>query len=359
MRCRLCRRSGSWHGLRHDQPDRGTTPSAWRPDSSGFQAKQQQEPDGDCDGRSTQFLPINVNLAPSLFSVGSNDGKVTQGNVSSANANAQNENQSFQANGVVQAAKPVKGTPGSPCENSWGRELGEKRRFPRMRVRATLEPSARWPARLPVSRARETPASHKPHPTDPRVSRVRGHRDPGRGLEAELQQGNSIGQQASASSQSTQILPINANVAPVRSSASNPNDEQRGRRATCRAPTPTPRNDDQWFQGERRRADHSGRPRVTSGTRVPGRSGPGPQGRPSSTQSLYAGQQHRAAGQRFVKEHADPADQRQRGALALQRRLQRWQREAGQRVERQRQRHERQPVVPGQWRRADHRRPVG
>ena len=40
--------------------------------------------------QSTQILPINVDVAPSLFSVGSNDGSVTQGNVSSANANAQN-----------------------------------------------------------------------------------------------------------------------------------------------------------------------------------------------------------------------------------------------------------------------------
>ena len=75
--------------------------------------------------KSTQFLPTNVNVAPSLFSVGSNDGGVKQGNVSSANANAQNNNHSFQGNGVVQAVQPVKGTPGSPSRNWWGQQGGK------------------------------------------------------------------------------------------------------------------------------------------------------------------------------------------------------------------------------------------
>ena len=48
--------------------------------------------------KSTQVAPTNVNVAPSLFSVGSNDGGVTQGNASSANANAQNSNSSGQVN---------------------------------------------------------------------------------------------------------------------------------------------------------------------------------------------------------------------------------------------------------------------
>ena len=48
--------------------------------------------------QSKQILPTNVNVAPSLFSVGSNDGGVTQGNASSANANAQNTNSSGQVN---------------------------------------------------------------------------------------------------------------------------------------------------------------------------------------------------------------------------------------------------------------------
>src|SRR5580658_2368060 len=52
--------------------------------------------------QSKQILPTNLNVAPSLFSVGSNDGWVTQGNVSSANANAQNDNKSFQGNGAAQ-----------------------------------------------------------------------------------------------------------------------------------------------------------------------------------------------------------------------------------------------------------------
>jgi hypothetical protein len=48
--------------------------------------------------QSKQILPTNVNVAPSLFSVGSNDGGVTQGNASSAAANAQNTNSSGQVN---------------------------------------------------------------------------------------------------------------------------------------------------------------------------------------------------------------------------------------------------------------------
>ena len=53
--------------------------------------------------QSKQILPTNLNVAPSLFSVGSNDGGVTQGNASSANANAQNDNHSFQGNGASPA----------------------------------------------------------------------------------------------------------------------------------------------------------------------------------------------------------------------------------------------------------------
>ena len=214
--------------------------------------------------KSTQFLPTNVNVAPSLFSVGSNDGGVKQGNVSSANANAQNDNQSFQGNGVVQAVQPVKGTPGSPSKNRWGQQGGKNHG----------QGNPCQPKRQPKPYGPQGPGPQGPGPQGPQ------------------------------------------------------------------GPGP---------QGPR-----------ASGSRAPGSSGSRASGSGSELDAeLYSGQQHRAAGQRLVKEHAVPADQRQRCAFALQRRLQRRQRDAGQRVERQRQRPEREPVVPGQWRRAERWRSLG
>ena len=106
--------------------------------------------------QSTQYLPINANVAPSVLSFGSNDGSVKQGNASSANSNATNENQSFQGNGAAQSSGNPQGDPGQ------------------------------WQPQ-PGAGASSTQSSA---------------------------QGNNIGQQATASSQSTQYLPINVNVAP-------------------------------------------------------------------------------------------------------------------------------------------------
>jgi hypothetical protein len=75
------------------------------PGHSGDQSATQGNGIGQIAGaaaQSKQILPTNLNVAPSLLSVGSNDGWVTQGNASSANANAQNDNKSFQGNGAGQ-----------------------------------------------------------------------------------------------------------------------------------------------------------------------------------------------------------------------------------------------------------------
>ena len=142
----------------------GQGPSSTQSSTQGNSIGQQAS----AAAQSTQILPTNVNVAPSLFSVGSNDGGVTQGNVSSANANAQNDNQSFQGNGAVQSAGGPSGNPG------YGQGNGPQ----------------------------------GPGPQGP------GPQGQGPSSTQSSTQGNSIGQQASAAAQSTQILPTNVNVAP-------------------------------------------------------------------------------------------------------------------------------------------------
>jgi len=113
--------------------------------------------------QSKQILPTNLNVAPSILSVGSNDGWVTQGNASSANANAQNENQSFQVNGAGQQGGGNPGPQGNPD-----------------------------PQGIPGPQG-------NPGSTQPSQSAT---------------QGNGIGQVAGAAAKSTQVAPTNVNVAP-------------------------------------------------------------------------------------------------------------------------------------------------
>ena len=72
-------------------PDQRRRSAGPLPGHQGDQSATQGNGIGQVAGaaaQSKQILPTNLNVAPSLFSVGSNDGWVTQGNVSSANANA-------------------------------------------------------------------------------------------------------------------------------------------------------------------------------------------------------------------------------------------------------------------------------
>ena len=120
--------------------------------------------------KSTQVAPTNVNVAPSILSVGSSDGGVTQGNASSANANAQNENKSFQVNGAGQQGG---GNPGPQGQGP--RSPGHPWAQPRGQIRV---------------RTQETQPSQS------------------------ATQGNGIGQVAGAAAKSTQVAPTNVNVAP-------------------------------------------------------------------------------------------------------------------------------------------------
>jgi hypothetical protein len=74
-------RGGAGYGQRQGATQ-GATQSSSQRNSIGRQAG--------ASSKSNQIVPINARVSPSLFTVGSNDGGVTQGNASSANANAQN-----------------------------------------------------------------------------------------------------------------------------------------------------------------------------------------------------------------------------------------------------------------------------
>ncbi len=194
--------------------------------------------------QSKQVLPTNFNLAPSLLSVGSNDGWVTQGNGSSANANAWNGNKSLQGNGAVQQSQ------GPLSPQGFG-------------------------------------------PTGPQGS-------PGpQGSEQSSTQGNGIGQVAGAVAQSKQILPTNVNVAPsLLSVGSNDGWVKQGNASSANA---NAGNDNKSVQGNGAVQQSQGNPGPQgakpdgfdgkSGPQGPPQGGPGPQGsEQSSTQGNGIGQ---------------------------------------------------------------------
>ena len=171
--------------------------------------------------QSKQILPTNLNVAPSLFSVGSNDGWVTQGNVSSANANAQNDNQSFQGNGADQQS----GSSPSP----WGGSGPS----------GSTSGKTGWP-----SGYSEQPQGGKNcHPQRPESPKGE---NPG-GPDQSAKQGNGIGQEAGATAKSTQVAPTNVNVAPsFFSVGSNDGGVKQGNASSANA---NAQNDNQSFQG--------------------------------------------------------------------------------------------------------------
>jgi hypothetical protein len=171
--------------------------------------------------QSKQILPTNLNVAPSLFSVGSNDGWVTQGNASSANANAQNDNQSFQGNGVAQQS----GSSPSP----WGGSGPS----------GSTSGKTGWP-----SAYSEQPQGGKNcHPQRPESPKGE---NPG-GPDQSAKQGNGIGQEAGATAKSTQVAPTNVNVAPsLFSVGSNDGGVTQGNASSASA---NAQNDNQSFQG--------------------------------------------------------------------------------------------------------------
>ena len=193
---------------------------------------------------STQVLPINANVSPSLLSVGSNDGSVKQGNVSSANSNAQNENQSFQANGAAQSSGSPQGDPGNwqPGAGAGSTQSSEQGNNIGQQASASSESTQVLPINANVSPSLLSVGSNDGSVKQGNVSSANSNAqnenqsfqangaaqssgspqgDPGNwqpgagaGSTQSSEQGNNIGQQASASSESTQVLPINANVSP-------------------------------------------------------------------------------------------------------------------------------------------------
>jgi hypothetical protein len=159
--------------------------------------------------QSKQILPTNLNVAPSILSVGSNDGWVTQGNASSANANAQNKNHSFQGNGAVQQtwANPNPRGGSGPSGSTTGKSS--------------------WP-----SGNSEPQGGKNCHPQ--RTESPRGE-NPG-GPDQSSTQGNGIGQVAGAAAKSTQVAPSNINVAPsILSVGSNDGGVKQGNTSSANA----------------------------------------------------------------------------------------------------------------------------
>lgn len=163
----------------------GATPGGFGPTSGGQPVVQYaQQSNGITQqaravATSKQVAPVDVNSPVSVLSLWSNDGKVTQANLSEAGASASNRNWSKQANRLTQTPKSTHGNRRCDPRGRRGRRSGRK-------------PGHGWG-----------------NPGGP-------------GSQQKATQGNSIGQNAQAESTSTQILPVNANVpVSVLSSGSN------------------------------------------------------------------------------------------------------------------------------------------
>ena len=217
--------------------------------------------------QSKQILPTNLNVAPSILSVGSNDGWVTQGNASSANANAQNDNRSFQGNGTVQQG----GSRPSPWEGSG----------PPVYTSGKTGWSSGYSG--------QPQGGKNCHPRRPESPKGE---NPG-GPDQSATQGNGIGQVAGAAAKSTQVAPTNVNVAPsILSVGSNDGGVTQGNASSANA---NAQNENQSFQVNGAGQQGGGNPGPQGNPDPQGI--PGPQGNPGPTQPSQSATQGNGIGQ--------------------------------------------------------------
>ena len=278
--------------------------------------------------QSKQILPTNVNVAPSLFSVGSNDGWVTQGNASSANANAQNDNQSFQGNGAAQQSggSPSpwggSGPSGSTSgKTGWPSGYWSSRRAARTATLSALSPLRARTQVDPIrARRRATASARRPA----RLRRALRLRPP-----------TSTSHRRSSASAPTTVAVTQGNASSANANARNDNQSVQGNGAAQQGEgNPGP-------QGNRRTSGQPWAPRArTSGQPRSGWAVPETRRRVTAS-ARWPAPRRRALSCPANVNVAPSLLSVGSGDGGVS---------AGQRLERQRQRRERRPVAPGRWR---------